>query len=232
MEIRTTKPINNNFYKTTSWGGYSLCIEGYPRDNSCNVLSNCVGYACGRFNEIIGEMKYPYLNCNAENFIERARSYYGLEIVGYPTLGGIMVFEGEGDLAGHVFIVEEIKDKNTIYTSESNYGGEAFFNVVRNNSNGRWGLSKYYKFIGCIINPAIGDVHYEEVIPTPEPSDEKEALILLLVKRTIRGDFGNGENRRNILVSRYGEDIANEVQRQVNNNVNNNNLNWDTIKLY
>lgn len=166
MEKRTTKP-NNKFYNTTSKGGYSQCIVGKPTDKNANVLSNCVGYACGRFNEIIGEMKYPYLNCNAENFIERAKKYYNLKIVDYPTLGGIMVWQKGNTLkvndgAGHVEIVEEIINKNTILTSASNYGGTAFYNAKRSNSNGRWGLTSGYTFRGCIINPAIGDIHFEE----------------------------------------------------------------------
>ena len=93
MQMRTSKPVNNKFYITKSKGGYSTCIQGYPTDASCNVLANCVGYACGRFNEIIGTMKYPSLNCNAENFIERAKNTYGLQVVSYPTLGGIMVWQ-------------------------------------------------------------------------------------------------------------------------------------------
>ena len=167
MEIRTTKP-NNKFYNTTKNGGYSKCIKGYPTDKHADVLANCVGYACGRFNEIIGEMKYPYLNCNAENFIERAKKYYNLEIVNYPTLGGIMVWQkGEtlsgNDGAGHVEIVEKIIDKNTIYTSASSYSGTAFFNATRSNSNGRWGMTSGYKFLGCIVNPYVK----EDSIPTP-----------------------------------------------------------------
>ena len=60
MKIRTTKPESGNkFYNTATKGGYSHCIVGYPTDKSCNVLSNCVGYACGRFNEIIGSTVSP-----------------------------------------------------------------------------------------------------------------------------------------------------------------------------
>lgn len=164
MNIRTSKPeAGNKFYITTSRGGYSTCIQGKPTD-VCNVLANCVGYACGRFNEIIGSMKYPSLNCNAENFIERARSL-GLAIVSYPTLGGIMVWQkgstlSGNDGAGHVAIVERIDSGNQIYTSESNYGSSAFYNSIRTNSNGRWGCGSAYTFRGCIVNPAIGDVHY------------------------------------------------------------------------
>lgn len=162
MEIRITKPEKGNkFYTRKASGGYSTCIKGKPTD-ACDVLSNCVGYACGRFNEIIGEMKYPGLNCDAEDFIERAKSK-GLEISDVPTLGGIMVWQKgdtlrSSDGAGHVAVVERIDSTNQIYTSESNYGGEAFFNSTRTNKNGRWGLSSNYKFRGCIVNPAIGKV--------------------------------------------------------------------------
>ena len=281
MNIRTTKPTSGNkFFITKSKGGYSTCIQGSPTDSQCNVLSNCVGYACGRFNEIIGAMKYPSLNCNAENFIERAKKTYGLEISSVPTLGGIMVWQkgtlSGNDGAGHVAVVEKIIDSNTIYTSESGYGGSAFWNSTRRNTNGRWGLGSAYTFRGCIVNPAIGKV----VAPTPTPSAKKsvdevakevirgewgngderynrltnagynynevqakvnELLnsnkptpaptpsvdILDLVRKTIRGDFGNGEARRKALGSNYDE-----VQRQVNLNLKNGLTRWDNIKLF
>ena len=171
MQMRTRKPeAGNKFYITRARGGYSLCIQGYPKDANCDVLSNCVGYACGRFNEIIGSMKYPSLNCNAENFIERAISA-GLSIANKPSLGGIMVWKNGtlsgNDGAGHVAIVERIDSENQIYTSESSYGSTAFWNQIRTNSNNRWGLSKNYTFRGCIINPAIG---YKPFEPKPAPT--------------------------------------------------------------
>lgn len=287
MNIRTTKPgAGNKFYITKSKGGYSSCIQGSPTDSQCNVLANCVGYACGRFNEIIGSMKYPSLNCNAENFIERARNTYGLEISPVPTLGGIMVWQkgatlSGNDGAGHVAVVEKIIDSNTIYTSESGYGSSAFWNSTRRNSNGRWGLGSGYTFRGCIVNPAIGKItapttntsntdianksvdelakevidgkygngdarknalgsRYSEVQAkvnemlagnskpsTPTPAPKPQVDILELVKKTIRGDFGNGEVRRKALGSNYDE-----VQRQVNLNLKNGLTRWDNIKLF
>ena len=205
MNIRTSKPeAGNKFYITTSKGGYSRCIQGSPTDSQCNVLANCVGYACGRFNEIIGSMKYPNLNCNAENFIERAQSY-GLQISPVPTLGGIMVWKkgntlSGNDGAGHVAIVEKIIDSNTIYTSESGYGSSAFWNSIRTNNNGRWGLGSGYTFRGCIVNPAIGNVS-APTVTKPDPfagvSDEE------LARRVWTGEFGNGQDRKNALGSRY-----------------------------
>lgn len=289
--MRTSKPsAGNKFYITTGRGGYSRCIQGKPTDAECDVLSNCVGYACGRFNEIIGSMDYPYFNCNAENFIKRAKEYYpNLQITDYPTLGGIMVFEGLGDLAGHVMINEKLLSANSVYTSESAWGGTAFFNATRYNTNGRWGMSGNYKFIGNIVNPAIGDVHWVDPTPTPTKynvgdtvkingvyvsSDSTEKLnplydtgkitykndnyrnpylldngnlgwvndsciigdtpaptptvdLLDLVRRTIRGDFGNGQDRVNALGDNY-----NEVQRQVNLNYANGTTRWDNVRLY
>lgn len=160
--MRTSKPAaGNKFYTTKSKGGYSTCIKGKPTD-ACDVLANCVGYACGRFNEIIGSMKYPSLNCNAENFIERAKSL-GLTISTKPTLGGIMVWKKGASLsgndgAGHVAVVERIDSSNQIYTSESGYNSKAFWNTLRTNSNGRWGAGSGYTYRGCIVNPAIGAV--------------------------------------------------------------------------
>ncbi len=216
MQMRTSKPSGNKFYITKSAGGYSTCVLGSPTDKNANVLANCVGYACGRFNEIIGSMKYPSLNCNAENFIERAKNTYGLKVVPYPTLGGIMVWQkgatlSGNDGAGHVAIVERIDSANQIYTSESGYGSSAFWNSIRTNSNGRWGLGSGYTFRGCIVNPAIGDVHY--VTPTPTPTPSKKSVDEI-AKEVIRGDWGNGDDRKNRLTA-AGYNYS-EVQAKVN----------------
>ena len=219
---RMTRPEKGNkYYIRQVSGGWNGAVEGSPKDKYCNVLSNCVGYACGRFNEIIGSMKYPYLNCNAENFIERAKQY-GLQVSSKPVLGGIMVWQkgatlSGNDGAGHVAIVEKIIDNNTIYTSESGYGSSAFWNSTRNNSNGRWGIGSGYKFRGCIINPSIKD----NIPSEPKPD------ILLMVKKTIRGDYGNGNKRKKKLGKYY-----NEVQHQVNLNYKNGTTRWDNVKLY
>lgn len=195
MEMRTSKPsAGNKFYITKSKGGYSTCIQGKPTDSQCNVLANCVGYACGRFNEIIGSMKYPALNCNAENFIERAKSL-GLSIVSYPILGGIMVWQrgstlSGNDGAGHVAVVEKIIDGNTIYTSESGYGSGAFWNSTRNNNNGRWGCGTGYTFRGCIVNPAIGKI----TAPTETNTSNSNDIVYTVVK----GDTLSG------IASKYG----------------------------
>lgn len=219
FNMRTSKPsAGNKFYNNGNNGGYSWCINGSPTDKGCNVLANCVGYACGRFNEIIGSMKYKTLCCNAENFIERAKQA-GLQVVSYPTLGGIMVWQkgatlSGNDGAGHVAVVERIDSANQIYTSESGYGSSAFWNSIRKNNNGRWGLGNGYTFRGCIINPVIGDVHYVAPVkpqPSTPSSDINNKSVDELAKEVINGKYGNGDERKNALGSRYSE-----VQAKVN----------------
>lgn len=61
---------------------------------------------------------------------------------------------------------------------------------------------------------------------TPASNSSNDEL-LTLVKKTIRGDFGNGADRRKALGSNYDE-----VQRQVNLNLQNGLTRWDNIKLF
>lgn len=177
MKIRKTQPKNNKCYIRTATGGYNGAVAGSPTIKGANVLCNCVGYANGRFNEIIGDpnltgiaFKFKYqLTCNAENFIESAKRQ-GLKISKVPVQGGIMVWQkgatlGGGDGAGHVAVVEKVYDDGSILTSESGWASWAFKTVRRNNDNGRWGQNSAYKFRGCIINPAVKS---PEIAPAPK----------------------------------------------------------------
>lgn len=177
--IRTVKPeAGNKYFNRKANGGYSTCIKGKPTDKGCDVLSNCVGYANGAFNEELdlGYEKY-HLNCNAENFIERAVAS-GLSVVSYPVPGGIMVWQKGATLsgkdgAGHVCIctsTDHPTNPTVIKTAESGYGNKAFWTATRKKGTGSWGAGANYKFRGCIVNPKIGLPVVPE--PTPEPTPE------------------------------------------------------------
>lgn len=163
FKIRTSKPstwmaVYNNYNN----GGWSWCINGCPTDPVSNVLANCVGYACGRFHEIYNEltgekgMKFPQLCCNAEDFWTVAESL-GLKRGFTPKPGAIMVWEGYGDAAGHVAIVERVDSEIQVYTSESGWESPAFWNGVRYKGDGNWGAGGGYRFLGFIYNPAVKD---------------------------------------------------------------------------
>ena len=174
--IRTTRPTaGNKYFITRSNGGYSTCIQGKPTDSQCDVLANCVGYACGAYNEELGLGYEKYhLNCNAENFIERAIAS-GLSVVSKPVVGSILCWEGVGSLAGHVAIVIEVINDNCIRTAESGYGSSRpFWITTRYNNNGRWGLNSNYRPRGFIVNPnyPYNPTPKPEPTPAPTPSDK------------------------------------------------------------
>ena len=184
--VRTYKPSGNKNFITTSSGGWNTCIKGYPMDPNANVLANCVGYASGRFNEIINEARgttgcsYKGLNCNAEWFIERAQQA-GLKTGSTPKVGAIMCWQkgtvdGGGDGAGHVAIVERVNGNGSVYTSESGYGSTAFWNQTRSNSNGRWGCGSGYKFRAFIYLPEDVQKIIDNIVnpPKPEPKPEED----------------------------------------------------------
>ncbi len=202
MKTRTTKPKNNKYYIRKANGGYNGAIAGKPTISGANVLCNCVGYANGRFGEIqgLGYIKYQFV-CNAENFIAKAKAY-GLKISKTPTLGGIMVWQkgktlNGSDGAGHVAVVEEIINDKKIVTSESGYDAFAFKTITRVNSNGNWGQASSYKFLGCIVNPAVKTTTPSKTDPLSKYTDEQ------LADKVIKGEFGNGSDRKKALGDRY-----------------------------
>ena len=175
--MRTTRPANNKNFITRGSGGWNTCIKGSPRYQYADALANCVGYASGRFNEIIniaretGGCTYTTLNCNAVNFKERAEAA-GLQTGSTPRRGAIMCWGKEGD-AGHVAIVERVNNNNSVYTSESGWGSSSiFWNSTRTNNNGRWGCGAGYYFRCFIYLPddVQKAIDAEEPKPTPTPA--------------------------------------------------------------
>ena len=169
FKARLTIPEKGNpYYNSLAAGGYAVgTIKGNPLQNGLDVLSNCVGYAAARFNEIIGKGKWVYLTYppNAEDFIDAARAQ-GLEISQTPSLGSIIVWakgktHNSYDGAGHVAVVESIEYDaagrvKIITTSESGYGCATPFWVSRRSNDGNWGGGVAYRFIGFIKNPSMG----------------------------------------------------------------------------
>lgn len=166
--VRTSKPSKDEKYAkcyiVTESGGWCWAIKGYPRDPELDALANCVGWCQGRFCEVYNEItgytginKYQYLSCDAKNFITRVKQRYPeLEIGDEPKPGSILVM-GHKTKAGHVIFVERVNADKSIFTSESAYGGRAFYNATRHYSNGTWGMASGYYQIGFIYNPVVED---------------------------------------------------------------------------
>ena len=204
---RLTKPeAGNPYYNRIASGGYSGAIQGRPVCTGCDVLANCVGYAAGRFNEIIGKGKFVYFQYppNAENFYDTAIAA-GLNVGSTPKLGAIIVWaKGKtwtsSDGAGHVAVVEDIKSDGSIITSESGYGcATPFWTTHRYKESGNWGQSSAYKFLGFIYQPQDVITKSEKKVTVVKKGDTGEEVELMqkrladkgyLRKSEIDGDFG------------------------------------------
>lgn len=192
--MRTSMPYDNPQYITRGAGGWSNCIKGYPTQEHANVLANCVGYASGRYNELIqlardfNECRYTNLRCNASGFIERALEA-SLEVGNTPRVGAIMCWGGGVEGCGHVAVVERVDSDNQVYTSESDYGGTAFYNALRTNDNGRWGLASIFYFRGFIYQPKdvqdwINGVEITNPVDRDENKNQIEVKVTNLRVRT------------------------------------------------
>lgn len=105
-------------------GGYNQCI--YGSNGPPSVLPNCTGYVHGRVMEIRG------VNTDDSGLsFGNADQYYNGSSPAWiqqndPSLGAIVCYTGGDYNTGHVAVVEQIIDANTIVISESNYGGISF----------------------------------------------------------------------------------------------------------
>lgn len=211
---RLTRPeAGNPYYNTRTNGGYSDAIQGKPRDAGCDVLSNCVGYAYGRFNEIGGYGKMKYLRpVSAEIFIQNAG---GLSVEQTPSLGACMVWKkgatlSSSDGAGHVAIVEQILSPTRIVTSESGYNcANPFWTKTRNKGDGNWGAGSGYTFLGFIQNPAVTDTT-QTVAPTtakkPTTTAKEDDDMKLPVLRS--GNRGEPVKALQALLTGYGISVG------------------------
>lgn len=158
----------NKYYNRKS-SGFNPCIIGnFPFNSSKrtgikgkNVLPNCVGFATGRFNELLNAGSCKWLgNTDAKNFVNLAKSQ-GLKIGKEPKKGACIVWTN--NKYGHVAIVEEVVSPSEIIVSQSgwSYRGGDFWMAKHRKGAGNWiegddaGWMGGYKFLGFIYPPEI-----------------------------------------------------------------------------
>ena len=117
---------------------------------------------------------------------------------------------------GHIAVFDSFDGVNCYYLTQNDGTGE--------NPHGATHIEHLY----------LGEAHafrLKGIVPDPEPQSEPQPInpdeLLDLVRRTIRGDFGNGEERIKNLGNLYDE-----VQYQVDKNIAFGLTNWDDIKLF
>lgn len=145
-------------------GGYNYCIE--IKNGSC--LPNCVGYAWGRWREILGKKHKLSLN-NAENWW--ANTADGYKRGQTPKVGAVMCWRKgkagvSSDGAGHVAVVEKINSDGSVTYSNSNYSGTRFYTKTL---KAPYKLGSAYTFQGFIYLP----IEFDEDKPVANTTTTK-----------------------------------------------------------
>lgn len=203
-QMRTTAPS----YTDQNWihytrNGYNYCIK--ISGGSC--LPNCVGYAWGRWRELLG--KYHKLSRgNAEN-------WWGNTGDGYkrgqtPKVGAVCCWEGKGDRAGHVAIVEKVNSDGSILTSNSAYGGTRFYMLTIKKP---YGLGYYYPFQGFIYLP----INYDGKTGSGGSASSGNTSSLVTPKVTYKVQSGDTLSK---IAQRYNTTVAKIAAENAINNVN------------
>lgn len=149
--LKAPSTTNKN-YLHYSKGGYNHCI--HIKNGSC--LPNCVGYAWGRWRELLGK-KHNLSKANAENWWSNTSD--GYERGQTPKVGAVMCWRkgkagNSSDGAGHVAIVEKINSDGSVTYSNSNYGGTRFYTKTL---KAPYKLGSAYTFQGFIYLPITFD---------------------------------------------------------------------------
>ena len=170
---------NKNYLHYTK-GGYNYCI--HISAGSC--LPNCVGYAWGRWRELLGK-KHNLSRANAENWW--ANKDDGYKRGQTPKVGAVMCWrKGKAgvasDGAGHVAVVEQVHEDGSVTYSNSNYGGTRFYTKTLKPP---YKLGSAYTFQGFIYLP----ISFDE--PKEEPKKEESFL-------PERGYFRQGDKHENV----------------------------------
>lgn len=193
----TTPAKGDKNYIQVSHGGYNYAMNIYNGD----VLPNCVGYAWGRWRELLGAF-HNLSRANAEDWWGKKDGYARSQM---PVLGSVICWSlgkpGVGyDGAGHVAIVEEVKSDGTIVTSNSAYKGQRFY---LRELKPPYNLGAGYKLQGFIHPP----VKFTDSVVPPKSNAK-------LAEEVKLGKWGNGSDRVNRLKAAGYDPVA--VQSLVN----------------
>lgn len=166
----------------SSYGGYNDCIAG--SNGPPSVLPNCTGYVHGRCMEI-ADVTTDNLGLSFGNAVEYWNgSSSDWEQSSEPSLGAVVVYyQNVGQQPGHVAVVEEIIDNDTIVISQSDYGGARFSTWTCTRAT-NWTPFTNVSFLGFLKNPYVTDQ------PEPGKLASKYAILFLAKKRKEEEKYG------------------------------------------
>lgn len=135
--------LNNPYWYSDN--PYWQAIPPAPLPPHDYGLPNCTCYAWGRVLEIMEEVGYPNAYQEVyDNLVPNFGNAYTWEYdtlwttSSEPALGAVAVYETVNDITpGHVAVVEEMPDANTIVLSESHYN-QTYFDTITVTRANNW----------------------------------------------------------------------------------------------
>lgn len=183
---RTTAPSASDLrWIQQASGGYNQCI--YGSDGPPSVLPDCTGYVHGRVMEIRGvntdDSGLSFGNGNTYWTASSAAWIRESE----PSLGAVVCYDTP--TYGHVGIVEEILNANTVIITESHYGGVRWSRVTCYRQYG-WRPSAGWNTTlqGFLKNPYVDE--------PPAPTGLTPVMLLLIKKLIDKRRAANVRIRR------------------------------------
>lgn len=157
------------------YGGYNHCILGNPLYAAGSVLSNCTGYAWGRWLELLGTTTCNLSTGNAGNWYAYNDGYPRSPTT--PQLGCIACWGGP-NVDGHVAVIEEIYydsggnvDHCTV--SQSGWGwADTFRTRTIRPSDNWWIYNDVGTFQGFILLPV-------DFLPAPIIGRNKKVKVVI-----------------------------------------------------
>lgn len=224
---------NGNVNKT--YGGAVYNANGVPDKNANQIMSYCTGVSTNFNNIVPGEIVHMpgHVGIYLGDGLAVECTPIWKDGVQITAVGNIGKKSGYNTRTwtnhGKLNYIDYNIETNT-NTSVDPFPGVSDEELARRVWTGEFGngetrkqkLGIRYNAVQSLVDRGVG----KNTTSNPTPSTPK-VDILDLVRKTIRGDFGNGAARRKALGSNYDE-----VQRQVNLNYNNGTTRWDNIKLY
>ncbi len=172
---RLTAPAEDDLrWIQVNSGGYNRCI--YGSNGAPSVLPNCTGYVHGRCMEIAG-INTDDMGLSFGDAVEYWNgSSSDWEQSSEPSLGAVVVYyQNVGQYPGHVAIVEQIIDSDTIVISQSDYGGARFSTWTCTRAT-NWTPFTNVSFLGFLKNPYVSS-------EPPEPSGDKQKYVIMFLAK-------------------------------------------------
>lgn len=230
--------------------GYTLCWEVAHSDgvvvatrNDCNSFEDG---SYGNYVKIKHDDGYYTLYAHGK--------YHSVQVLPGDKVkrGERIMYMGNTGMSYGGHLHWEVRDRNDVRIDPTSYLDADLPDTPSPTPTRKWNIGDYVSIDGVYVSsdstekltPAIDHGKITRIVDNRNPyllndggigwvndgcitGRYDESSLLTLVKQTIRGDYGNGEERKQRLGGRYAE-----VQRQVNLNYANGTTSWDSIRIY